>query len=961
MALLEDQIEEAQAAFVAAHEANDAEGAQVLADHLRGLQAQKAEVDKAVQESSQAGTDIRNPMIAGGVGALVGATVNPLRGAVHNIITPPAAPPKMSAPAPSSLSTQLGQGGENWTKSLTGVDIPNAQMNKGSLDTAQRMAGTVGRGGEFAGGRITEGGIMLPPEIGAKPAAPAPVAPRTIGTQTKQAGKSLLQGIAGEPQPMSPFSIVKGGTRGAITGGVLADVPQQLAQGNYGTAASDVGIAAGNIAHGLAKSPKGRAIGSLLGLGSGIARGYQGIKELTGEPEVQKATGGLVHLAEGGQPEFGEARAYEPSYSEKIRDYAAQHIGREHANRLFGGANARPEDNFNPIAMAAQTPGIIADAATGFVKAGKEGDYLGGMGNYLMGAMNVAPMIKPAGQVAKTAMRELGPKAAGMAEDYLAKIGGISHIVPPSNRALSSTTIGAGFDPRYDPRKLEQSKLQNLTTKRERYQGANAPEMSIVDMEGSPFVTQMADRSGAGHYLQGINDVNFNRDVDLMGGQDFMLNNPFVWTSTPGASKQTMKHAQMLKEMTGKDPLLIPWRMGPQGSDFAHMTGETQLAYAQSAMGKPEKQLLDQSMKNLIPEWKGIDNPESMLQFKMLPSKTRKAVQFMIDKDFRNKGGLGIGEARLAIADPAQTDAVWGGMQNVGKIFADKPMIKHTGHWSYPGGGIPGEAVGTLNAADQQRNIYEMLPKAARERGIADPTKPSPDDLRALQMKPYTGIVTDKLLKTMGYAPGGKVMSATGKLLGDAQAAYKSKFTPGFVHSSPSNKITAFDPTKASKPKELITPGITFASPMENAKWSSDNFLPVSGPRSAIEGYKTGATMYPLSINMGKHFDATTPEGQEVAANYVRQKFLSGETPDKKEAAKFLMGISDPQYNWKTMESPDFIRHLKDTGHDTFSVNEMGVKNVGVFEPQNIRGKFAKFNPEDAASPDFMKAKGGLV
>ena len=133
----------------------------------------------------------------------------------------------------------------------------------------------------------------------------------------------------------------------------------------------------------------------MLGLGSGALRGYQGVKELTGEPEEQKATGGLVHLAEGGQPEFGEARAYEPSYSEKIRDYAAQHIGREHANRLFGGANARPEDNFNPIAMAAQTPGVIADAASGFVKAGKEGDYLGGMGNYLMGAMNVAPMIKP--------------------------------------------------------------------------------------------------------------------------------------------------------------------------------------------------------------------------------------------------------------------------------------------------------------------------------------------------------------------------------------------------------------------------------------------------------------------------------------------------------------------------------------------------------------------------------------
>ena len=40
---------------------------------------------------------------------------------------------------------------------------------------------------------------------------------------------------------------------------------------------------------------------------------------------------------------------------------------------------------------------------------------------------------------------------------------------------------------------------------------------------------------------------------------------------------------------------------------------------------------------------------------------------------------------------------------------------------------------------------------------------------------------------------------------------------------------------------------------------------------------------------------------------------------------------------------------------------EGGVPNVGVLKPENIRGKFAKFNPEDAADPDFMKAAGGLV
>jgi hypothetical protein len=570
-------------------------------------------------------------------------------------------------------------------------------------------------------------------------------------------------------------------------------------------------------------------------------------------------------------------------------------------------------------------------------------------------AANVLPFIGgPTKALGKATAKHLGPKAADMAENYLTKIGGIQHIVPPSNRSLSSTKIGEAFDPRYDPRKLEQEKLQNLTTKRERYQGTNAPEMSIVDMEGHPFVTQMADRSGAGHYLQGINDVNFKRDVDLMGGQDFMLNNPIVWTSTPPASKQTMKHAQMLKEMTGKDPYLVPWRMGPQGSDFAHMTGETQLAYSQAAMGKAEKQLLDQSMKNFIPDWKGIDSPESMLQFKMLPSKTRKAVQFMIDKDFRNKGGLGIGEARLAIADPSQVNATWGGMQNVGKIFADKPMIKNTGHWSYPGGGIPGEAVGTLNAADQQRNIYEMLPKAVKERGIKDPTKPSADDLRALQMKPYTGIVTDKLLKGMGFAAGGKVLSALGKSLGEAQAAYKAKFTPGFYHGSPSNSIKAFD-TQAERNPNFLT-----ALEEESNDLAPRGFVSLTNNPKFSNDYATGknATVYPVSANLGKHFDPRLPENYDVFHQYRKS---NPESFPNYYGSPASLSKSFREAEWSVMEDPSFLEHLKNKGYNSMTMIENGQPNVGVFNPADIRGKFAKFNPEHAADPDFMKAAGGAV
>lgn len=289
--LLEDQLAEAREAFKNAHEAGNKEAAQALAQRVFQLETQVNDLKKAEQESLESQSSYRNPAVAGGAGAVVGAATNPIRGAIHDVITPTPAP-KVAAPIEPTFG---GQGGENWTKALTGVDVPGAQMNKPSLDIGQRMAATVGRGGELAGGSITPGGIMLGPELGAKP----PVTPpRTPIQKTADMGTNLLKGFVADHQPTRPMDIVKGGTRGAVTGAALADIPQQVAQGNYGTAASDTGVAVGNILHGLARTPKGRAIGALLGIGSGITRVGQGVNELM--PTEQKAEGGPVHMAGGG-------------------------------------------------------------------------------------------------------------------------------------------------------------------------------------------------------------------------------------------------------------------------------------------------------------------------------------------------------------------------------------------------------------------------------------------------------------------------------------------------------------------------------------------------------------------------------------------------------------------------------------------------------------------------------------
>jgi hypothetical protein len=185
-----------------------------------------------------------------------------------------------------------------------------------------------------------------------------------------------------------------------------------------------------------------------------------------------------------------------------------------------------------------------------------------------------------------------------------------------------------------------------------------------------------------------------------------------------------------------------------------------------------------------------------------------------------------------------------------------------------------------------------------------------------------------------------------------AVEAFKKKFTGDFYHGSPSPSIKSFNPAKSKK--NFPIEDVTFVSP--NPDFAS-SFAP----------NKTGATMYPVSVNMGKHFDPHTPEGDEAIKQFLLDKYQKEAGTDYFEEAikqkhEHLMDkLTDPLNTWKTLESPEMLNYLRSSGHDTFKVVEGGVPNVGVFKPQNIRGKFAKFNPEDAESPDFMKAEGGAV
>ena len=101
--------------------------------------------------------------------------------------------------------------------------------------------------------------------------------------------------------------------------------------------------------------------------------------------------------------------------------------------------------------------------------------------------------------------------------------------------------------------------------------------------------------------------------------------------------------------------------------------------------------------------------------------------------------------------------------------------------------------------------------------------------------------------------------------------AFKGKFTTGFYHGSPSNNIEAFDPSKGDR--SYPTEGVTFVTRDSDF---ADSFLGMNRKGE----YEKGSTVYPVSVNMGKHFVPGSPEGKTICTKIGG--FLGNLIPFKK-------------------------------------------------------------------------------
>jgi hypothetical protein len=325
---------------------------------------------------------------------------------------------------------------------------------------------------------------------------------------------------------------------------------------------------------------------------------------------------------------------------------------------------------------------------------------------------------------------------------------------------IMSVSDAMGVDPRIfqggsgrqlsGPRLSDIDRLQSLVVETGDRRLPEIPEFRIEDYEGYPIISSMSDRAAAGDFITKINDIPVM--VNRRGGQDYMfdpLNEGRVWASdasvVTGQGQTRMQNmAESLRRQYGRDPLLAPWTMAPTGVDYSTMTGETMLQFARNNMTAKTIRQVDKDIKSIIPDWKGIKSEDSIFDFYQASGDQRKSIIQLMDKKYRDAGSLTSGEARLAVTDPGQYMSRDGVLRNIGMIDAAAGATPESAHPTY-NMALRGRGLGRLSMPIQ---AYELFPEAATLGGF-DPLNPPRNALRALEMKPYSTLITDDLIRSI--------------------------------------------------------------------------------------------------------------------------------------------------------------------------------------------------------------------
>lgn len=167
-------------------------------------------------------------------------------------------------------------------------------------------------------------------------------------------------------------------------------------------------------------------------------------------------------------------------------------------------------------------------------------------------------------------------------------------------------------------------------------------------------------------------------------------------------------------------------------------------------------------------------------------------------------------------------------------------------------------------------------------------------------------------------------------------------------------------PFNSFKPEERGTffsksPNFTEEFSLKNAEFGDPN--------------KYAPRTIPVYLRTKNTFDYENPKHTTKLANYIWDKSHKHifdywpddfEKPDKQKAIENLKSAFKSG-DWDEIEQ--YSKEIKELGFDSYNVKEASKKNIAVFEPKNIRSKFAKFDPAMSESDDIaaLTSKGASL
>jgi len=367
------------------------------------------------------------------------------------------------------------------------------------------------------------------------------------------------------------------------------------------------------------------------------------------------------------------AAAVEPSWS-------GEELSMEGRATFLPFRDTMPGSVMNKRELA--LPGVVAGAVNAITAPARS------METYVDDYGNVQYKFNAPQEAANIALNMMG---GGMSASRNAPAGALGMNIGPKKQAL----IDAGY---YHPigggKKLEVPISEMLFTAQPNTPKVARAIISPESMQGSTIIPAVGDRTAAGMLLTDIGGKPLNSPVQLEGGADFMRTHaPYgaAWASDKGVITALSKK---VREAGERGDVYMPHvAMSHTSGDFSNMMADALLEQMRATnISKTAKLEFDRSMRKVRPEWKGIDNPETLADMKSNGAiRTAFVAEANLDK-YANRGFPSIARTRVAITDPNLMDVP---MHSTGYTVAkmnpeglviDQPQAPH-GSYSHQLGG----------------------------------------------------------------------------------------------------------------------------------------------------------------------------------------------------------------------------------------------------------------------------------